>query len=306
MHKPQIPNERLVVVTGKGGVGKTTVAAALALHHAAAGRRTIVAEVGGQSRIPALLGRPAPPPGKEAKVADSLWTISLDPVAGLAEWLGHLLPSQMAAVLARSGTFGAFVAAAPGAAELVAITKAWELGSAPRWRRAREPFDVVVLDAPASGHGIGMLLTPSTYADIARVGPIASQARKVVAGLRDHGRTGYVCVTIPTELAVTETLELETRLEDAVDQGFGLIVCNGVLPSRLDGGELARVAAADGALPHAAIRAAEAAAGRAEAQGEQLVRLHDRAAAPVVELPFRFATALGRDDVVALADVLKD
>jgi anion-transporting ArsA/GET3 family ATPase len=300
-----LPSTPLVVVTGKGGVGKTTVACALGLALARRGLRTVVAEVGGQSRAPELLGAESGRPGREIAVHDGLFAVTIDPVEGLGEWLASLLPQRMASVLAHSGTFGAFVAAAPGVAELVAIVKAWELGEERRWRKGCSAFDVVVLDAPATGHAIGMLRTAQTYADIARVGPIASQARKVQEALRDPARTSYVAATIPTELAVTETLELEDRLRDAVGQRFSLVVANGVLPAGLEAPEAAAVAVAGDAVPAAARRAVAAAGGRAGAQAGQLDRLlADLGPDHVRHLPFRFTAGFERADIEALADEL--
>ena len=106
----------------------------------------------------------------------------------LEEWTGRQLGSRrLVGLLTRSNAFAAFVNAAPGARELVAITKAWELGRRERWVKGCDGYDLVVLDAPSSGHGVGMLRTPHTFAEIARVGPIATQARKVVGAAGGPG-----------------------------------------------------------------------------------------------------------------------
>src|SRR3712207_246788 len=191
-------DRQLLFVTGKGGVGKTTVAAALALA-ATAGRRgrVIVCEVAGQSRIPVLLGAKPGAPGEEVQVDERLWATTIDPRQALEEWLSRVLGSrQLTHLLARSNFFSAFVSAAPGAAELVAMTKAWELGQSERWDRKRRGYDLVILDAPASGHGVGMLRTPGTFADIARVGPLATQGERVREFLGDAKRSAYVAVGV--------------------------------------------------------------------------------------------------------------
>lgn len=294
----------LVIVTGKGGTGKTTVAAALGLAAVARGGRAIVCEVGRQQRLPSLFGVPRPRPGDEVRLARGLYSLSIDPQTALEEWLARQLPRRLVAPLARSGAFGAFVATAPGARELVAVTKAWELGQPDRWRRDATPYDVVVLDAPASGHGVGLLRTPRTFAEIARVGPIASQARRVDTALRDGGETACVAVALPLELAVSETLALESSLAERLGRGLDAIIVNGVLPRRLSATDLRRLAEADGRAPPTAIHAARTAAARAAAQRTHIARLRRDAAAPVHQLPFVFGEQLGLEDVRALASRL--
>lgn len=296
---------RLVVVTGKGGTGRTTVATALALAAAARGQRTIVCEVAGQARVPALFDQRAAAPGTEEALAERLWATTIDPNAALEEWLGRQVPRRLVHLLARSGAFGAFVGAAPGVRELVTITKAWELGERRRWRSDARTYDTVVLDAPASGHGLGLLRTPRTFADIARIGPIASQARAVDEGLLDPARSAVVAVTLPGELPVSETLELDGWLRERVGRGLDAIVVNGVWPQRLSQDEAARVAAAaDSVLPDVASRAATSAAGRVSTQRRQVARLKRAATAPVRALPFVFTPQLDLPDVSALAQHL--
>jgi anion-transporting ArsA/GET3 family ATPase len=291
----------LTVVTGKGGTGKTTVAAALGLAAAGAGRRTIVCEVSRQQRLPGLFGVRTPRLGEELEVQDGLWITSIDAHSALEEWLARQLPRRLVQVLARSGGFSAFVGAAPGARELVTMTKAWELAQPERWRRDARRYDAVVLDAPASGHGLGLLRTPHTFAEIARVGPIASQARRVDEALRDPALTACVAVALPGELPVSETLELEHTLRERLGRDFDAIVVNGVAPRRVSPAEAERLAGRDGALPAPAVHAARAAAARGRVQQGQLARLRRHARAPVHQLPFVFTERLALDDVRRLA-----
>jgi len=296
-----IVETRLVVVTGKGGTGRTTVAAALGLAAAAEGRRAIVCEVSGQARVPALLGARAGAPGAEVALGDGLWATTIEPHTALEEWLGRQLPRRLIGPLARSGAFGGFVAAAPGARELVTLTKAWELGETPRWRRDAAPYDTVILDAPASGHGLGLLRTPRTFADIARIGPIGGTARQVDAAIVDPARTAIVAVALPGELAISETLELEHWLEDRVGRGLDAIVVNSVWPRRISTADAARVAAADGALRPALQHAARAGNERVRVQQSQLARLRREAAARVHTLPFVFSGVLAGEQIRAFS-----
>jgi hypothetical protein len=281
-----IDDSTLVVVTGKGGTGRTTVAAAIALGAAARGRRTIVCEVGGQTRVPRMLTPrvAAPGAGVERPVADGLWATTIDAEGALEEWLTRQLPRRLVAPLLHSGAFHGFLGAAPGAHELLTITKAWELGQPRRWRRDAHGYDTVVLDAPASGHGLGMLRTPRTFAEIARVGPIAGQARAVADALADPARSRLIAVAQPGELAVSETLQLEGQLAAALGRPLDAIVVNG----------------------HGMRRAANAAAGRVRAQQAQLARLRREAAAPIRTLPFVFADRLATEQIRAFSTRLEE
>ena len=175
----------LLYVTGKGGVGKTTVAAALGLAAARTGRRTIVCEVAEQDRMSRAFARHGVRAEQEVELAEDLWAITIDPQAALEEWLAKQVGGTALKVLGHSHAFQYFVAAAPGAKELITIAKVWELAQAQRWNRGNRSYDLVVVDAPASGHGIGMLTTPRTFAEIARVGPDPPPG---LQGLRDARR----------------------------------------------------------------------------------------------------------------------
>ncbi|HWM08072.1 MAG TPA: ArsA family ATPase [Solirubrobacteraceae bacterium] len=299
---------RLLYVTGKGGVGKTTVAAALGLAAAAAGRRTIVCEVAEQDRVSRAFRREGVVAETEVELAENLWAITIDPQQALEEWLARQIGGAGLRVLARSSAFQYFVAAAPGAKELITIAKVWELAQSTRWDRSGRTYDLVVVDAPASGHGMAMLTTPRTFGEIARVGPIRRQAHKVRDLLTDPTQTGYVAVALPEEMPVVETLELERRLPDAVGLGLDAIVVNGVWPERFTNkdAELLREASRNGHHPEAAaaLRAALSEHGRARSQRTHLRRLKRESEARVLTLPFIFETELGLPEYELLADEL--
>src|SRR5688500_6986772 len=151
----------LLYVTGKGGVGKTTVAASLGLAAAARGRRTIVCEVAEQDRVSRAFARQGVRREQEVRLAKNLWAISIDPTAALREWLERQLGGHALRVITGSSAFQHFVAAAPGAKELITIAKVWELEQLERWDAHNRTFDLVIVDAPASGHGLAMLTAPA-------------------------------------------------------------------------------------------------------------------------------------------------
>ncbi len=298
-------HRRLVYVTGKGGVGRSTVAAALGLVAAEAGRRTIVCEVAEQAREAPHPGVRAP--GTEERLADRLWATTVDPQLALEEWLATQIGSRrLVRPLAASNAFQYFVAAAPGAKELVTITKAWELAQAERWDARAAGYDLVIVDAAASGHGLGMLSTPRTFGDIARVGPIAAQSARVEAFLADPDSTGYVAVALPEEMPVNETLELEAALARETGAALDLVVANRVLRAPFTAPERRAVAAARAPSPDAAaaLRAGLALERRAAGQQRQVARLRRGTHAPVITLPYLVRQETARGRVEALAAVL--
>lgn len=302
-------DKSLVLVTGKGGVGKSTVAAALGRALAREGRRVMVCEVSTQTRMPALLGSARTGSGTaedglgiEHEVEPGVWTVSVDPDAALRAWLANQLGSKsLVSILTRSNLFQYFVAAAPGARELVTITRVWEMAQAQRWDKKARGYDVVVADLPASGHALGMLRAPRTFTDIARIGPIASQAGKVAASLEDPAQVAIVAVTLPGELPVSETLELEGRTHAALGRGIDLIVANDVLTHRWTGPEVAGLAehGVNGRLANAAAREAA----RSAMQQRQLRRLRAGAGVPVVTLG-HVGGVVDADAVRELSDTL--
>jgi anion-transporting ArsA/GET3 family ATPase len=304
-----LQDRRLIYVTGKGGVGKTTSAAAIGLAAAEAGRRTIVCEVAEQDRVSRAFRREGVTAETEVELAENLWAITIDPTKALQEWLAKQLgggaPLRM---MTRSHAFQYFVAAAPGAKELITIAKVWELAQLSRWDARNRTYDLVVVDAPASGHGLAMLTTPHTFGEIARVGPVRRQASKIEALLTDPDRTGYVAVALPEEMPVVETLELGGKLQEAVGLGLAAIIVNGVWPSRFSAADVKRLRAAsrNGHEPGgaAAVRAALAENERAVMQRGHLKRLTKESGTKVVTLPYLFASELGLPEYQLLADEL--
>src|SRR5215217_1903531 len=295
-------DRRLLYVTGKGGVGKTTVAAALGVAAARAGRRTIVCEVAEQDRVSRAFRREGVVPETEVQLADNLWAITIDPQRALQEWLGHQVGGIGLRVLARSSAFKYFVAAAPGAKELITIGKIWELGQAQRWTRSNPTYDLVIVDAPSSGHGLAMLTTPRTFGEIARVGPIRRQAFRIRDLLADPDRTGYVAVALPEEMPVNETLELEQRLPAAVGSRLEAIVVNGLWPDRFSAADAATLRASADGRPE--LRAAISSYERARGQRTHLRRLRRATDAKVVTLPYLFDADVGLPEYERLASTL--
>jgi anion-transporting ArsA/GET3 family ATPase len=301
-------DKRLVVVTGKGGVGKTTVAAALGLLAARQGRRTVVCEVAQQERLAGLFGAREVGHG-EVELAPGLFSVSVQPERAMHEWLRHQLKSgALAGLLGHSRLFGYLTAAAPGVTELVTVGKVWDLAQVER-RTGGSPFDLVIMDAPATGHALALLRAPRTYANIARVGPIARQAGSIDAFLRDPSATGVLSVALPEEMPVNETVDLEQRLADDLGMEVGQVVANGVLPARFTAADVRRLRSLDGQgtkAAQAAVGSALVEHGRAKAQHEQLERLRAEVRAPVTTLPYLFEPEPRRRELELLSDRLEE
>jgi len=301
---PDFLDKRLVFVTGKGGVGKTTVAVALGLCAAAAGKRTIVCEVAAQENASRVFGH-TEVGFHEVEMAENLWAISIDPDESMREYvLLQLKVRAMRDMLFRSSIFNYLAAATPGLKELVTIGKIWELAQLDRKVKSGRKYDLVIVDAPATGHGIGFLQTPRTFAAIARVGPIHSQAQQLNRLITDHEHTGAAIVALPEEMPVNESAALESELRSEVGVAVDRVYLNGLYPERFEAGEATRLAelaeGEDGAV-RAAARAAVSEHGRARSQRAQLSRLRRRVEAPVRTLPFLFEPELGVEGARELA-----
>jgi anion-transporting ArsA/GET3 family ATPase len=305
---PALLDKRLVVVTGKGGVGKTTVAAALGLLSARRGRRTVVCEVAQQERLAGLFG--ARDVGHdEVELAPGLFAVSVQPERAMHEWLRHQLKSgALAGLLGHSRLFGYLTAAAPGVTELVTVGKVWDLAQTRR-RTGGSTFDTVIMDAPATGHALALLRAPRTYASIARVGPIARQASSIDGFLRDRAATGVLCVALPEEMPVNETVDLEQRLAGDLDMKIDQVVANGVLPDRFQAREVARlreVGDRGSKAAQAAVAAALVEHRRVQGQREQLARLRAGVRAPITTLPYLFEPEAQRRELELMSDRLEE
>jgi anion-transporting ArsA/GET3 family ATPase len=244
--------------------------------------RTIVAEVARRDDVSRALGGEGM---HEEELAPGLHHLSIDPEHAMELYLADQLPSALADLLASNRTFSYLAAATPGMRELLTVGKVWELAQDDRRTPGAERYDLVVLDAPATGHGVAVLSAPRTFAQTARVGRIARQGRTIDAMVCDPDRTGVIAVARPEEMPVNETLALQDALRDDVGLEVELVVCNGMLPQRFSAADArALEAAPDG--PE--VRAARHAHARAGAQRTQLRRLRRRARAPVTTLPHIF------------------
>lgn len=221
-------DRRFLFVTGKGGVGKSLISAALAVRAAERGERTLWVEMSESPRGGHFF------PGFEprydlAPVREQLWGMNLRVQPAIEEYLSVAFKIPFVTrLIARNTLFQVLTGALPGLDSLIPLGKIWyELGR----RRGNKPYwDRIVLDAPATGHALAMLRFPEAALDIVSSGNVADRAREIDAILGDRSLTGLIAVTTLDELPVDETRELLARVHEETSYRFEAIVCNEILP----------------------------------------------------------------------------
>ena len=306
---------RLVVLTGKGGVGKSVVGAALALAARDRGKRVLLVEVAAPLQAARRLGGPASR-GRETEALPGLFALNLDPQAVMDEYVRHMVRLDMVARrVLRSPIYHRFFAAAPGLKELMVLGKIMVLEEA-RKRLSREPlWDLVVVDAPATGHGLAYLKVPLAASLAVPVGPIGHNARRILTLLRDAQRTALVVVAAPEEMAAVEAVELYQAAEADVGvepQAVVLNACHERRFSDQDEAEVLRLATSGAAgelepgVPlEAAVRAARRQIRRRKLTRFYRDRLKRSLDATLVSLPFLFRDTLGLAELRTLAEALE-
>ncbi|MEY2399200.1 MAG: hypothetical protein QOJ00_2374 [Actinomycetota bacterium] len=289
---------RVLIVAGKGGVGKTTVAATIAQMAATAGLRALVVEIEGKSGLGAAFGETEKLNYDERELAPNIRARTVTPDFALVEYLEDHGLRRVSKRLSKSGALDVVSSAIPGIKDILVLGKVKAL--------AREdPADLIVVDAPAAGHAITFLASARGLLDAVRVGPIVEQARDVDEMLRDAARCQVVLVTLPEETPVNEAIETAFGLEDRVGIQLGPLVVNGVYPPLdLDVGALddAGLSARDADALRAA---AEFRLHRQELQAAQLKRLADRLPLPQIVLPQLFTSAIGAAEIKQLAEAME-
>ena len=316
---PSLTSARLAIVSGKGGVGKTTVASARAVAAARAGKRVLLVEVEQREGLAPLFGEKHIG-YEERRLAPNITGLSVVPDEALVEYLylfygiryvGRVLKGSKAVEFATN--------IAPGLRDILLIGKIKE---AERRRVGGEyAFDLIVLDAPPTGRLPRFLEAPRAVVELVRSGPIRKQAQGVLDMVSDPERTQVILVTLPEEMPVTETAEAVEKL-GKLGVAVGPIVVNSLYPPRFDesvlgaladdarpvigsDAERAGIALADPALD-ALSRIAGSHARRTLNQRDAIAQLESETGLPHLTLPHLFSARMGKDEVAKLADVLKE
>ena len=308
---------RLVVLSGKGGVGKSLVGAALAVAAHRRGKRVLLVEVDTPAVAEAgrFLGA-GPGGGAERELRPGLSTLNLHPGAVMEEYVRHTVRAEfLARRVLDSPLYHRFFAAAPGLKELMTLGKVMTLEEG-RSGWSRNPrYDLIVLDAPATGHGLAFLKVPLAAAETVPVGPVGSNARRILDLLRDAERTALVVVAVPEEMAVVEALEFHRMAVEQVGMTACALVLNACHERRFtkaQESEVLRLTAeeATGTLPGGVSLSAALDAARRLLRRERMTRFYQgrlrRALAlPLVSLPFLFQEQIGPAQVEQMADRLE-
>lgn len=304
-------SRRLVFTVGKGGVGRTTLTLALALEAARRGKRVLVVELEGARGLErafdglrrSMMGRP---------VASRLHYLAVDGQAALEEYLGMIIPVQrLLRTIFDSAVYKYFVAAAPGLKELMAVGKIWFEADRSA-SGAEDAPDLVLVDAPATGHSLQYLRMPSAALEAFPVGLVHNEAQRVVRLLRDPSATAAAVVSTAEEMPANETLEIFAGLRDVGLTVGGLFVnqvhespCSEQDLDALRGAIEATSADPEGALFAEAVERAAEEAGWARLGRTQVARLEEGASAPAVLLPYLFCEEFGAAQVRELAEVVR-
>ena len=288
-------DRRVLFVVGKGGVGKSTVAALLAVALAERGKRVLLAQMEPGRRLGEVLGVTG---GTEApaEVFPGLCFLTIDGEAALSEYLGLVLPvRRVQRMVVESKLYRHFVAAAPGLKELMTVGKIWyeeqlEGGRGKKW-------DAIVVDAPATGHSLQYLRMPRAAYETFGAGLVRSEAAKVMELLLDPVRTAICPVTTAEEMPVNETIEMYRQLHDVLEMPLGALFVNRVHRAAIPPEEVPNPGPDTPPLVVDVLRCAREEAGWAAINARHLETLRETVQMPHVELPFLFAEEFGLPEV---------
>jgi anion-transporting ArsA/GET3 family ATPase len=300
---PALLDRRLVVVTGKGGTGKSTISAAIALAAARKGKKVLVCEVVAKERVADFFGRP--PSGTQIReLVPNLYSIHVRPREAMREYALMILKYETLYRLAfENAAARYFLAAAPSLAEIVMLGKVWWHASQ-EMERGHLRWDMVVLDAPATGHGLTFLTVPEVFLRLVSEGPLARDMRSMQMLLADPGRCSICVVTLPEEMPANEAIELDRALRHHQFPA-GPLFLNGVFGSRFAAQEVSAVTRG-GPLLTAAGEAADNHESRAALTRQYEALLRDTVPRELAKVPYLFERSFGAQAIEKVSRAIGD
>jgi anion-transporting ArsA/GET3 family ATPase len=301
---------RLIVLSGKGGVGRTTVAAALARAAADEGHRVLIAQASAAERLGRLFGRPAPVGTDVTNLAPNIDAVNMTPQSALHEYGLMVLRSELVyRALFENRAVRGFLGAIPGLDAYAMLGKAWWHTTETVANRPR--YDLVIFDGPASGHAALTLSIPQTILDVMPKGPLSGDARAMRDLLSDEQRAAFVIVTLAEELPAREAAELATAARGALRLPMGPLIVNAVPPDDLSAPEVGAVLdPLDAPTGHDALDATLRVAAGARAQRQladaALARLRENPGGPMLLLPWLPTAEIGPAQIALLAGHLRE
>jgi hypothetical protein len=287
---PALLDRRLLVVTGKGGVGKSSMSAALALLAARRGQRVLVCEVNAHERVAPMLG--ALPSGAEIReVRPRLFTVNVQPREAMREYgIMTLKFRSLYDAVFENRVTRYFLRAIPSLSELVMLGKI--LYEARVQERGRLRWDLVVLDAPATGHAVQLLGVPAALLETLPPGPLRRDAQWMHDLLIDPARTSLSIVTLPEEMPVNEAIELDQVVRLQLRMPRGALIVNALPERRFSPAEAERL---PGLAAEPPPLGPAATAGRVQALRAEQAARHLARARAAIDLPTLTVPLLARD-----------